>query len=89
MPQVNSLYKHKILGYTCTTTQVKGGWVEFFTDPDSGLRWLEDHIFLEAHAFQHVLPVTLPNHEVDALRDQASARGILIPREILANSQST
>ena len=85
MAQANSLYQHTVLGYQCTTTRVNGGWVEFFIDPDTGLRWLEEPIFLQVHKFLHVLPMSPEGqYNINAMRDQAAARGILIPKEILA-----
>lgn len=85
MAQTNSLYQHTVLGYQCTTTQVKGGWVEFFIDPDTGLRWLEEPIFLQVHKFLHVLPLSPEGqYNLNAMRDNAQAQGILIPKEILA-----
>ena len=85
MITANHLYKHTKLNYTCTVSTCRGGWVEFYIDPDSGLRWLEESIFAQVHT---LVGPSESNEKsqltIASLRAQASARGIMIPPEILS-----
>lgn len=78
--QATDLYLHKHFGHIAQVTQTGGRWVEFLEGGQ--LRWLEEQVFTQAYQyFRDGDPI---NQNLTELRQQARARGLLIPREIQA-----
>jgi hypothetical protein len=74
------LYKHKHFGNLVQITALGGSWVEFLSN--GSLFWLEQLVFDQAYTYyRDGDPITA---DLMALRAQAQATGILVPKEIQA-----
>lgn len=83
MLQTSHLYKHSFLGTLVQITEQQGSWVEFMDKQTNQLRWLEIPVFATAFEWQNEGdPIAI---NLTEQRNQARAKGILVPREFLTN----
>jgi translation elongation factor P/translation initiation factor 5A len=83
MLETAHLYRHLFLGTLVQITEQQGNWVEFMDTDTNQLRWLEIPIF--AHAFEYINEGDPIQLNLVEQRQQARARGLLVPREFLTH----
>ena len=75
--KTRDLYRHKHWDNLVQITGQEGSWVEFLSK--GSLFWLEQLVFEQAYTYYRVGdPIQV---DLDQLRQQAQASGILVPRE--------
>jgi hypothetical protein len=79
MIETGHIYYHPHLDHHVQVTEQQGNWVEFIEQGADSLRWLEQSVFNQAYQYYNQGdPI---NHDLKALRAQASQKGLLVPRE--------
>lgn len=86
--KVGDVMVHNYLGTVIDITAIKGNWVEFLERKDWTLRYLEEDVVAGAYKLVRNSPVLAEAYDVDQLRAQARAQGIMVPREFNNASQS-
>lgn len=78
---INDLYQHTHFRHLAQVTAHASNWVEFHLKETDELRWLETRSFTQAYTLiDRGDPIQINLME---RRQQAHARGILVPREFL------